>query len=123
MTQQQWTMFYENIVTPMTKYQIPVIQIGNDVPKEAVCQVFENVNQGGVSLTVFELVTATLAADNFASHQIDVAAIRSDDFYTYFDKRKKALLDLIEKATGKTVSGRDEVQLEAVGEDAVEKLF
>lgn len=65
MTQQQWTMFYENIVTPMTKYQIPVIQIGNDVPKEAVCQVFENVNQGGVSLTVFELVTATLAADNF----------------------------------------------------------
>ena len=49
----------------MTMYQIPVIQIGNDVPKEAVCQVFENVNQGGVSLTVFELVTATFAADNF----------------------------------------------------------
>lgn len=64
-TQQQWTMFYESIVTPMTKYQIPVIQVGNDVPKEAVCQVFENVNQGGVSLTVFELVTASLATDNF----------------------------------------------------------
>lgn len=64
-TQQQWTMFYESIVTPMTKYQIPIIQVGNDVPKEAVCQVFENVNQGGVSLTVFELVTASLATDNF----------------------------------------------------------
>ncbi len=49
----------------MSQYQIPVIEIGNDVPKEAVCQVFENVNQGGVSLTVFELVTATFAADNF----------------------------------------------------------
>ena len=29
----------------MSQYQIPVIELGNDVPKEAVCQVFENVNQ------------------------------------------------------------------------------
>lgn len=60
-----WDKFYDTIVAPMAKYQIPVIMIGNDVPKEAVCQVFENVNQGGVSLTVFELVTATFAAANF----------------------------------------------------------
>lgn len=61
----QWDNFFDTIVAPMSQYQIPVIMIGNDVPKEAVCQVFENVNQGGVSLTVFELVTATFAADNF----------------------------------------------------------
>lgn len=61
----RWTQFFNTIVAPMSQYQIPVIMIGNDVPKEAVCQVFENVNQGGVSLTVFELVTATFAADNF----------------------------------------------------------
>ncbi len=61
----RWTEFFNTIVAPMSQYQIPVIMIGNDVPKEAVCQVFENVNQGGVSLTVFELVTATFAADNF----------------------------------------------------------
>lgn len=36
-----------------------------ETPKEAVCQVFENVNTGGVSLTVFELVTATFAAEDF----------------------------------------------------------
>ncbi|MDE5784909.1 MAG: DUF262 domain-containing protein [Duncaniella sp.] len=60
-----WMSFYNHIVSPMSKYQIPVIELGNDVPKEAVCQVFENVNQGGVSLTVFELVTATFAAANF----------------------------------------------------------
>lgn len=46
-----------------------------------------------------------------ASHQIDVEAIRSDDFYAYFEKRKNALLDLIEKATGKKISGRDEMVL------------
>lgn len=62
---QQFKSFFSTIITPMSQYQIPVIELGNDVPKEAVCQVFENVNQGGVSLTVFELVTATFAANNF----------------------------------------------------------
>lgn len=62
---QQFKSFFSTIITPMSQYQILVIELGNDVPKEAVCQVFENVNQGGVSLTVFELVTATFAANNF----------------------------------------------------------
>ena len=43
-----------------------------------------------------------------ASHQIDVEAIRQDDFDTYFEKRRQALLNLIEKATGKPIAGRDE---------------
>ena len=63
--QNTWKDFWIKILSPMTIYQIPIIELGSDVPKEAVCQVFENVNQGGVSLTVFELVTATFAADNF----------------------------------------------------------
>ena len=42
-----------------------MISLGKDTPKEAVCQVFENVNTGGVSLTVFELVTAIFAMDDF----------------------------------------------------------
>jgi hypothetical protein len=62
---QNFKKFFTYVIAPMSQYQIPVIELGNDVPKEAVCQVFENVNQGGVSLTVFELVTATFAADNF----------------------------------------------------------
>lgn len=58
-----WKRFFSEVLTPMSEYQIPIITLGSDVPKEAVCQVFENVNQGGVSLTVFELVTATFAAE------------------------------------------------------------
>lgn len=49
----------------ITKYRIPIIKVLKETPKEAVCQVFENVNQGGVPLNVFELLTATFAADNF----------------------------------------------------------
>ena len=44
-------------------YQLPAINLGTGTPKEAVCKVFEKVNTGGVTLTVFELVTASFAAE------------------------------------------------------------
>ena len=62
---QEFTKFNNEIVIPTMQYKMPVIRLGIDTPKEAVCQVFENVNTGGVSLTVFELVTAVFAMDDF----------------------------------------------------------
>ena len=62
---QEYLQFMSKIIQTVSHYQIPVISLGKDTPKEAVCQVFENVNQGGVSLTVFELVTAVFAMDDF----------------------------------------------------------
>lgn len=66
-----------NIIQPILNYRIPIIKVLKEAPKEAVCQVFENVNQGGVPLTVFELLTATFAADNFdlKEHWIKVKEI------------------------------------------------
>lgn len=60
-----WTAFIEAVINPFQHYSVPLIQLSRATPKEAVCQVFEKVNTGGVSLTVFELLTATFAADNF----------------------------------------------------------
>lgn len=57
--------FFQKILLPIQGYQMPVIQLKKDTPKEAVCQIFENVNTGGVPLTVFELVTASFAADGY----------------------------------------------------------
>lgn len=57
--------FNESILSAFKLYQIPVIQLGKETSKEAVCTVFENVNTGGVTLNVFELVTAAFAADDF----------------------------------------------------------
>lgn len=62
---QQFTELFSKIITPTQKYAMPVILLDKETPKEAVCQVFENVNTGGVSLTVFELVTAIFAMDDF----------------------------------------------------------
>ena len=55
--------FSQQILRPILEYNIPIIQLDKETPKEAVCQIFENVNTGGVPLTVFELVTATFAAE------------------------------------------------------------
>lgn len=74
--------FNEQIVNIFTTYSIPVINLGQNVPKEAVCKVFEKVNTGGVTLTVFELVTASFAADS------DSFRLRED-----WDKRRKRMRD------------------------------
>lgn len=57
--------FEREIWMRFQQFKVPVIQLLKDTPKEAVCQVFEKVNTGGVALTVFELMTATFAADDF----------------------------------------------------------
>ena len=62
---QEFTEFNSRIVIPTMQYKMPVILLDKNTPKEAVCQVFENVNTGGVSLTVFELITAIFAMDDF----------------------------------------------------------
>jgi len=60
-----WDKFEDRIINSFNKYMLPIIIMKKENPKEAVCQVFEKVNTGGVSLTVFELLTATFAADEF----------------------------------------------------------
>lgn len=66
---------------PFQQYKVPVIRLTKETPKEAVCQVFEAVNTGGVSLSVFELLTATFASDNFH--------LRDD-----WETKKKTLYDI-----------------------------
>lgn len=73
-----WLQFGQQVIPRIQSYQVPLIKLFKETPKEAVCQVFEKVNTGGVSLTVFELLTATFAADDFN--------LRDD-----WSERKKAL--------------------------------
>jgi hypothetical protein len=57
--------FESEVIKRFEQYQVPVIELKKETPKEAVCLVFERVNTGGVALTVFELLTASFAADDF----------------------------------------------------------
>lgn len=60
-----YMQFRRQVLNAFRNYQLPVIQLGKATTKEAVCLVFEKVNTGGVPLNVFELLTATYAADGF----------------------------------------------------------
>lgn len=57
--------FQSEVINTIVSYKLPVITLDKTTPREAVCKVFENVNTGGVPLTVFELVTATYATQEF----------------------------------------------------------
>lgn len=83
--------FHEKIVAPILQYKMPVIELDKSTPKEAVCQIFENVNTGGVPLTVFELITATFAADEY-DLRADWNAVRK----SFADKK----MNILEEITG-----------------------
>lgn len=57
--------FEDDVLSSFQQFKVPAIELGVDTTREAVCKVFEKVNTGGVTLTVFELVTATFAASHF----------------------------------------------------------
>ena len=60
-----YMQFRSQVLAPFRSYQIPVILLKKETSKEAVCLVFEKVNTGGVALSVFELITASYAADGY----------------------------------------------------------
>jgi hypothetical protein len=78
--------FRTAVLNKYREYQIPIIELKKENSKEAVCLVFEKVNTGGVPLSIFELMTASYAADGFNLR---------DDWYGSGDKgisgRKKTL--------------------------------
>lgn len=123
--------FEKEIIKRFEQYQIPVIVMRKETPKEAVCQVFEKVNTGGVVLTVFELLTATYAADDFnlrmdwekrwkrlRGHKV-LSTMRNDDFLqtvtllATYEKRKVAVSsgDDLERAPAISCKRKDILKL------------
>ena len=79
--------FQQEILEPLKKYTFPVITLAKDTSPEAVCQIFENVNTGGVTLTVFELVTAKFAAMGSKNLREEWNTLKTD-----FNERSDKLL-------------------------------
>lgn len=57
--------FSRLVINNFTEYHIPLITLGKETTRAAVCLVFEKVNTGGKALDAFELVTAMYAAQEF----------------------------------------------------------
>lgn len=78
------------VLDEFRKYDIPVIELKKGNKKEAVCLVFEKVNTGGVPLSVFELITATYAADgiNLRDEWFGSVKEKVEGFRQYFSKQR-----------------------------------
>ena len=74
--------FNTDIISSVIAYKLPVIKVLKNTSQSSVCQIFENVNRGGVPLNVFELVTASLAADGVELRQ-EWKSIKND--FSKFD--------------------------------------
>lgn len=119
--------FKTQVLDAYNDYQIPLIILKKDTTKEAVCLVFEKVNTGGVPLSVFELVTASYAADGYnlrddwfgsddrcvtsrkqrISEEPILNGIESTDFLqaiTMLQTLEKRKADIVAGKTGKQVS-------------------
>lgn len=92
-----WNEFERRIIKGFTGYMLPVITMFKINPKEAVCQVFEKVNTGGVSLSVFELLTASFASEEF-DLKTDWAKIKSE-FKPFKVLDKTSNIDIIQAIT------------------------
>ena len=130
-----YNTFEREVIKRFEQYQVPVIELKKETPKEAVCLVFERVNTGGVALTVFELLTASFAADNFQlrdawnaredrlkkQHPV-LRNLQSDDFLQAISllvthTRRRAVLDggtTTDKAPGISCKRKDILKLEVV---------
>jgi len=130
---QLYDAFERDVIKRFEQYQIPLIELKKETPKEAVCLVFERVNTGGVALTVFELLTAAFAADNFQlrddwnarekrlkeQHPV-LRNLQSDDFLQAISllvtqtRRRDALnaATTIDKAPGISCKRKDILKLE-----------
>ena len=102
-----WDEFEARVINNFNHYMLPVIIMKKENEKEAICQVFEKVNTGGVTLSVFELLTATFAADGYVlrdewqkiknqfSEYSVLNGVQNDDFLqavsllTSYHRRKK----------------------------------
>lgn len=91
---QIWDEFESMILDSLKTYQLPVITLKKQTPREAVCLVFEKVNTGGVALNVFELLTATFASEEQGFN------LRDD-----WEQRRARLLEGAGQARAKSVLG------------------
>jgi hypothetical protein len=130
---QLYDQFEREVIKRFEQYLVPVIELKKETPKEGVCLIFERVNTGGVALTVFELLTASFAADNFQlrddwnarehhlKHQHPVLQnLQSDDFLQVISllvtqaRRRSAIGNGVtaDRAPGISCKRRDILKLE-----------
>ena len=116
--------YQQVVLSAFADYLLPVISLDKETPKEAVCTVFEKVNTGGVTLSMFELVTASFAAQDEDFSLRDDWAARRDRMHRAYGVLKGVggnqflqaitLLATQERRREATASGQPQNRIPAV---------
>ena len=62
---QLFNKFNTQVIKHFEQYTVPILILEKETSREEVCRVFERVNNRGLTLTVFELLTAIFAVSGF----------------------------------------------------------
>lgn len=62
---QLFNQFNTQVIKHFEQYTVPILVLEKETPREEVCRVFERVNNRGITLTVFELLTSIFAVSGF----------------------------------------------------------
>lgn len=111
--QKEIRSIYDEYIKPIEHYQFPVVTLIEPISLEAVCTIFETLNNTGVKLSVFDLLSARYYAEKINLRSLWDSAKNNSDFFETFDLDPYYLLQVICSKVRNSVKRSDVLNLEA----------
>ncbi|MEN6580326.1 MAG: DUF262 domain-containing protein [Anaerolineaceae bacterium] len=104
---------YENYVSPVVNYEFPVVTLTGNVSLEAVCTIFETLNNTGVRLSVFDLLSARYFAEGYNLRDLWAQAVENSNHLEDFAIDPYYILQVICSRILNSVKRSDVLKLNA----------
>lgn len=104
---------YEKYVQPIEHYQFPVVTLNDPISLEAVCTIFETLNNTGVRLSVFDLLSARFFAKSYDLRKLWEKARSESTYLEFFDIDPYYILQVICSKIRNSVKRSDVLKMEA----------
>ncbi|HQJ32361.1 MAG TPA: DUF262 domain-containing protein [Anaerolineaceae bacterium] len=104
---------YDKYVSPILTYEFPVVTLTNDPPLEAVCTIFETLNNTGVRLSVFDLLSARYFAEGYKLRELWEKALAEAKYLDQYKIDPYYVLQVICSQVSNSVKRADVLKLKA----------
>jgi len=104
---------YEKFIAPIVSYEFPVVTLTGNPSLEAVCTIFETLNNTGVRLSVFDLLSARYFPDGYNLRKMWLDAVENSDYLGDFEIDPYYILQMICSSVLNSVKRSDVLKLKA----------
>jgi hypothetical protein len=104
---------YEDHVASIVNYEFPVVTLTGNVSLEAVCTIFETLNNTGVRLSVFDLLSARYFAEGYNLRELWTKALEKSNHLEDFAIDPYYILQIICSRISNSIKRSDVLQLKA----------